>query len=248
MAACVIKSAEAAFIAPVLAPLELRDVRGECEAYIEAARREAEALRARAATEVRARVAEAMELARQRGFEAGHKAGVEAGHKEGLAQALAESRATFAADAAAALAALESIQSQWNEMHRRLFVDARHDVVALALAIARRIIPRLAEIEPTACVDTCAAALQMVGRGHEMTLRAHPADIEALRQFAANSRVVDPAAAITWIEDESVGRGGVRIETGHGSVDATLATQLDRMADELLNDWRNRIGAAANAK
>lgn len=237
-----IKSAhiETAGAAPL--PLVLPDVEREAEAILAEARRQAAELLRHAADESRAKVSEALALARREGFEKGRQEGLAAGRTEALETTTREVRELLAAETAPVRSMLEAIIAQWKERHRALFLDARQDVVALAIAIARRVVPRLAELDSNAAADAAAAALEMIGKTHHLVIRAHPRDIDALKRHLAEAgdRLLT-ARTVRWAADESIERGGVRLDGDGGAVDARLSTQLDRIADELLDDWRKRL-------
>src|SRR5262249_11036348 len=149
-----IKSAQAARLAPVLAPLELRDVQREADEMIESARRKAaETIRAadetaartlqQSATEAAAKAEQVLREARERGLEEGR----EEGRRQVIEQSLSEARERFATQAASAVKMLDELAADWQSRRRMLFVDAREDVTALAIAIVRRIAPRLGDLD-----------------------------------------------------------------------------------------------------
>lgn len=262
MIARLIKSTDAVRLAPVLAPLDLQDVQDEARRVIEAASHVAAGIIARARVsaaklEAEARAAkdkitqnttgiaqEAAAAARQRGYDEGLAAGRDEGRSRGLEQALAEARERFAGQAGESAAVLGRLTEEWTAQRRRWYVDIRQDVVALAIAIARRIAPRLGELNADIAVDACAAALEQIGRTNGLTIRVHPQDLAALRQFAQDALgATHDAAGVRWIEDESMLRGGVQLESSHGTIDAAVMTQVDRIADELFAGWRTRMNA-----
>lgn len=242
MTARLIKSAhvDAAGAAPL--PLVLPDVEREAEAMLARARQQAAELLRRAAEESRAKVSEALALARREGFEKGRQEGLAAGRAESLETTTREVRELLAAETAPLRSMLEAIVTQWKERHRALFLDARQDVLAIAIAIARRVMPRLAELDAGAAVDAVAAALEMIGKAHHLVIRAHPHDLDALKRHLAEAgdRLL-AARTVRWMADETISRGGVCLESDGSAIDARLATQLDRIADELLEDWRKRL-------
>jgi flagellar assembly protein FliH len=247
----VIKSAEAQRRGMSLAPLDLRDVQHEADAILSAARREAEDIRRRAEAEAaefvaqaRQRLIGAMALAKQRGHEDGIKRGLAAGEEKGRAEALEAARGAFATASTGAVSALASLASSWKDAHRMLFHDARQDVLAMAIAVARRVAPRLPEIDPGVAADACGAALAMIGAAHSLTIRLHPDDLDAVKTLL-DERIagLGDAAHVRWMADPAVEPGGARIENPRAAVDARMSTQLNRISDELLGSWRERLAA-----
>src|SRR5262249_17185378 len=121
-----------------------------------------------------------MRAAREEGLNEGR----EQGRREVIEQSLGAAREQFAAKATQAASAVETLAAEWQLQRRKLFVDARHDVAALAISIARRIAPRLGELDAAIAADSCGAALGMLGQYEELVIRAHPDDIKAVKQFA----------------------------------------------------------------
>ena len=159
-----------------------------------------------AACEARA----AIELARQEAEAIRARAAAE-GREEGLASA-----SEFVARAALA--------------RDRLLADAEPQLVELAFAVARRVLERAVERDREVVVEVAALALEAVRRRKDLTLRVHPEDATALQE--AEPRLRERLArerCIGLVEDPSVGRGGVIVETEAGAVDARLATQLEAL-------------------
>jgi len=112
----------------------------------------------------------------------------------------------------------------------RLLGEAEPQVVRLALAVAGRILSRAAETDPEAVVELASRALDAARRRADVTLRAHPEDLAALR--AAEPTLLERLSrvrCIAFVGDAAVGRGGVVVATEAGTVDARLATQLDAL-------------------
>ena len=118
-------------------------------------------------------------------------------------------------------------------------------MVVLAVAAARRIVARLPELNETAsaaAVKACEEALDLVRGASEVVVRANPDDWAALDHLAEEiRRSMQGSRNMRVVEDESIGRGGVVLEGPDCLVDATAASRVDRIADELMADWRKRM-------
>ncbi|HYO11109.1 MAG TPA: FliH/SctL family protein [Tepidisphaeraceae bacterium] len=246
--------------------LSLRDIEAEARARQERAERDAEALVAGAesrAAEVRdealaraaavesdaaARAAEVESDARSRGAAAGHAAG----HAEGFALGLAEGRQQAAEQHAeeltAVVAALSLAIEEVSAARQKVEADALDDVVELAVAIARRVTKRQAEIDPQVMVANLRAALSLTGRGAEIRVAIHPAQRAVLMKALPLLKMEWPALVDTHVvDDESLTIGGCRVFTAHGRIDADLAAQLDRVVSDLLPDRAAGAAAATRA-
>lgn len=168
------------------------------------------------------RLREEAELAARRAVEGAcveaerlRAAAIESGREEGLA------RATEVV-ARAALA------------RERLLSGAQAQLVELALEVARRIVARAAEVDRSVVVELAARALAPVRGRAEVTIHAHPDDLEALG--AAEPRLVQAlsrARSITFLAEGGLAPGEVRVETEAGTVDARLAPQLEALGRAL---------------
>lgn len=108
-----------------------------------------------------------------------------------------------------------------------LLASAEPQLVELAFEVARRVLGRVAERDRDAVVEVAARALEGVRHRRHVTLRAHPDDAGALREAEPGLRdQLRLERCIALVEDPSVGRGGVVVETEAGTVDARLAAQV----------------------
>jgi flagellar biosynthesis/type III secretory pathway protein FliH len=134
------------------------------------------------------------------------------------------------ATATETLAAAVRLRDRW-------LAGAERELVELALVIARSVIAEAAERDPQLVVETARRALEAARRRRDVTLRASPQDVAALR--AAEPRLAASLAighGIVLLADPAVGRGGVVVETEAGTVDASLDAQLAGVRRALLGD------------
>jgi type III secretion protein L len=157
---------------------------------------------------LRAEQAETVAAAAARAFE------------EGLAQGREAGRAQAREELAATLTALA--QSAAQERDR-----LRGEVGALALQVVRKMLGSFAE-------DAVLAALAAVAANDLVATQAvalvvHPELCQAVRERLASVEAGCAALPCEVRDDPLVPRGCCRIETGHGSVDASLEAQLARL-------------------
>jgi flagellar assembly protein FliH len=153
------------------------------------------------------------------GFAQGKTAGFAAGHAEG--QALARSAAArIGAVADAAEAALQALGG-----------TLAQKTLALAVAIARQILQREIASCPDHLLDVVRDALTLLPEGEpRVRLIVNSADVELLR--GALPQLSDlPACSVTGSDD--VARGGCRIVSPSGDIDATLQTRVSRVLGAL---------------
>lgn len=142
-------------------------------------------------------------------------AGIREGEAAGRAQAEAELRPVIER-LAVAIAEISGLRA-------RLRREAEADLVRLALAIARRILRRELAIDPDAIHGLVLGALEKLQGQEICRVRVHPTHAAlvtgCLRQMAA-------AAPIEVVPDPSREPGTVVFETEHGSLDASVESQL----------------------
>jgi flagellar assembly protein FliH len=109
----------------------------------------------------------------------------------------------------------------------RLIEEQRQELIKIAFALATRVVHRAIEMEPSVVVEVVEAALAKAARSQRVTLRLSPHDRQLVeQQMKRRTGGTWPPASIAIQEDESVGRGGCRLETETGDIDATIEMQL----------------------
>ena len=163
--------------------------------------------------------------ARNEGFRAGHHDGLEAGRRE--ARAEAEPR----------IARMDELLASLTTDLTRVDKELAEEVVQLALAVARKLVGAALEARPEtvqACVEE--ALRHVVLAQGTLCVSVHPEDAAIVRSHLETS----PRSG-AWVisEDTKIARGGCRIETGTGEVDATLQHRWARITAALCvcNDW-----------
>lgn len=245
MSCTVIKAGDATLRTRGLFSLDLRDIASQAEAKLAAARSEAKRLVEDARRQAQAERDGVLQAARHEGYEKGLAEGRAAGRDA----ALNEAAARFAEEQGALTATLKDLLTRFDARREELYLAARRDVVVLAIAIARRVASRLTDLAdalPEAAVEACRQALELVGEATDVVVRIHPDDRRALEEIAADvNRTVQASRRVCLAEDPAVGRGGVVLETADSAVDARAAACVERIADELVADWRQQMKALA---
>jgi flagellar biosynthesis/type III secretory pathway protein FliH len=162
------------------------------------------------AAEVRASVQQAIEDARQAGYAEGYEKGAAE-----WAEAIRVARASV-------VAAIEA---------------AKPEIVRMALRVAEKVLRRRLEADPEAVVPMVDEALRSLSAQQQtrVVLRAHPADLAVLERRRQRWLERNPGlSSLQVVADETLSRGGCRIESEFGMVDATIDTQLQVIERHLL--------------
>ncbi len=164
-----------------------------------------------------AQIAQIQRQAEQRAREA-HAAGVKEGEAAGRTRAAAELQPVIERLSRA----IEEIAG----LRPRLRREAEHDMVKLALAIARRILRRELAMDPEALHGLVLAALEKL-QGQEISrAKVHPS---LAASVTACLRKGTAGAAVEVITDPSAPPGTVVFETGRGNLDASVESQFQEI-------------------
>jgi flagellar biosynthesis/type III secretory pathway protein FliH len=211
--------------------LSLADVEREAQRRLGQAGREAEELLSEARREGERIRAQAALDGRRQGEEDGRRAGREQARGEALAAAQKDAREALQQLTQALGAAL----ARFDHDKRELLGAAEAGVLELALEIARRVCKLAAARTTDVAVANARAALELMQHEHDLELRVHPDELQAIEASAAALKQQAAGLAhVRIVGDETVERGGCRITSRSGTVDAGLSVQLDRIAECML--------------
>ena len=101
--------------------------------------------------------------------------------------------------------------------------EAEQDVVALALAIARRILHRELTVDPEALLGLVKAGLEKMEMREIHRVRVSRDDAPLVRQYLEQ---IGSPHRVEVIADPGLGRGAAVLESGRGTLDASIETQL----------------------
>lgn len=226
-----LKSTSPAAAAPQ--PFSMRDIERQAAAILARAQQQASALLEQAQVEAEQLRAAAEAQGRAAGRAEGQKQGVEQGLAAGRQQALAEHKAQLAS----LVAALSSAAGQVEKSRQELVQQGTDAVVALAVAVARKAVSRFTSANPPALLDTVSEALRFVVGQNDVRIAVNPADKLMLEECLPQIQARWPNLQhVRIVADPAVGRGGARLITRHGEVDATLDGMIDRIAEQLIPD------------
>jgi flagellar assembly protein FliH len=141
------------------------------------------------------------------------------GHRDGVAAAHQEAEAQVRAIVERLAHSIDEITG----MRQRLRHEAEEDMIALSIAIARRVLHREITIDPGALLGLAKAALEKVDIRELHRVRVH-AGSAAMLQDALEK--IGLPRRVEVVADPALERGAVILETGRGMLDASVETQL----------------------
>ncbi|MDY7109691.1 MAG: FliH/SctL family protein [Planctomycetota bacterium] len=240
-----IKGANSARVVRHAVVLDLGDLNRQAEEIIDEARAEAGRIVADARAEAQSLIDGAAERGHAEGVERGLTEGRTRGEEEGRQSTSEEYRDRFNALSQSFTEALK----RWEEQRRAMFLAAREDVLAFALAMGRKVIGRVIELDRTVIEDQLRESLALLSRPSMMTVVIHPDDrplVEAVLPTLLAELTRCEHADIA--EDASITPGGCVIRTGDGLVDATIENQIDRIVRTLLPERDDRAEEAPTSE
>jgi flagellar assembly protein FliH len=137
---------------------------------------------------------------------------------------VAQSRAKFEKKLADEQQALVQAVREFARERETYFHRVEAEVVGLALAIARKILHREAQVDPLLLAGVVRVGLDNVAAGTRVRLRVSPDQIQAWQDFF--SLQSDLQSLPELVGDATLGPGRCMLETELGSTDLTLETQL----------------------
>jgi flagellar assembly protein FliH len=142
------------------------------------------------------------------------------GHEEGAKQARVEFDKKLVGQRETLAQAIRGFIHQQETYFSR--VEA--EVVGLALAIARKILHREAQVDPLLLAGVVRVGLDKVAAGTHVRLRVHPDQVPFWKEFFAQQ--TDLRSLPELMGDATLEPGHCRLETELGSTDLTLEAQL----------------------
>jgi flagellar assembly protein FliH len=217
--------------------LDLGDLQRQADQLKEQATQRA----AQIIAEARVEAQKLAEGAEQRGFEQGRAAGYEQGLEEGRQTGHQEAMRQTADQLQQLQQAWQNALQDWQSSRNDLMLDAQQNLLSLSLAMARRIVHRLPQVDPQVIADQLLAAIEYVVRPSDIVVRIHPDDRGVVDEaLPALMQSVAPITHASIVEDPSIARGGCEVRYGHGRIDATLDQQLDQLVEAFLPEGDGR--------
>lgn len=220
--------------------LDLGDLRHQADRILDEARAEADRVIAEAREKAQALVDGADERGYQHGLERGVAEGSAKGEEEGRQTTIDE----YCEELRALTDSWTDALKRWEDDRSALLLAAREDVLAFALAVGRKVIGRVIELDDTVVQDQLRESLSRLSRPSAVTVVIHPDDrsrVEDVLPSLLSELTRCDHAGIA--EDASITPGGCVIRTADGLIDATIEKQIDRIVQTLLPDRREARGA-----
>jgi len=148
---------------------------------------------------------------------------IRAAHQQGVNEGQASARQELGAQLEAIHLRTARAIEEMSGMRQRFRQEAEEDVVALALAIAKRILHRELTVAPDALLGLVKAALEKIEAREVHTVRIRPEDAAMVKQFLEKMGLPQ---RIEVLSDPGLERGAAILDSKRGALDASVETQL----------------------
>jgi len=160
---------------------------------------------------------------------------------EGRAEGLAEACKLFEERLARERAGLATALAQFTRDRAAYFPQIEREVVELALAIARKILHREAQLDPLLLAGIVRVALEKIDGATGVRLHVNPENAADWRRYLATH--MEPADLPEIVEDTAQSTDSCSLETSMGTAAVGLEVQLKEIEQGLMDLLAARPGA-----
>jgi flagellar assembly protein FliH len=161
------------------------------------------------------------------------KAAQQQGFEDGLKEGMLRARSELEAEALQQRASIAQAVGEFAQARAEYFHRVEGEVVALALAVVRKILRREAQVDPMLLSGLVRVALEKMAAGHTVRMRVHPSQIAAWREYFAAQ--TDLAVLPELSGDATLEQNRCQLETELGVTDISLETQLKEIEQGLFD-------------
>lgn len=224
----VLKSEHAVAAARDAVVLDMSDLRRQAARIIVRARMDAKEIVETAQNKKDQISTKAHDEAYKIGQAEGFSNGLAEGREQGRMEAIEQHSQQLAQLEEAWIAAAES----WEQQRQQIERETQKEVFEFAWSLGKKVIHRIVELDQSVIVDQLCMALDQVLRPMDVTVEINPEDRAVVEQALPNLKHrFSKLEHVRLIEDDQITRGGCIVRHGQGHVDATLQTQLQRIAE-----------------
>jgi len=153
----------------------------------------------------------------------------ELGRQQGLAEAKSRFEEQLASERSAVAKALAEFSRERAEYYRKI----ERESVELAMAIARKVIHREAQVDPLLLMGIVRVALERIEGATGVVLQVHPEQLPEWRRYL--SVRLDPADMPEMAEDPSLPREVCIVRTSMGTAELGVEVQLKEVEKGLMD-------------
>lgn len=152
--------------------------------------------------------------------------GQPAPYRQGFDEGQAAARREIGAQFDAACQRLARTIEELSGLRARFRHEAEEEVVALSLAVARRILHRELSMSPDALLGLVKAALEKIEVREVHRVRVHPADVALVEQHLEKMGL---PRRVEVSGDSGLARGSAIFDSSRGALDSSVEIQLEEI-------------------
>lgn len=161
--------------------------------------------------------------------------GLELGRLDAIEHATRVERERVATETAGLADLLRQAAAAIEKERAALVAAAERDLLRLALQVAEKVTKVSIHAGLPVAEGNLRRAVELTARRQELKVLLNPLDVARIEEFLpALRREFSDVQKIALEPDPAVGRGGVVVQTREGSVDATIAAQLEEIEKGLI--------------
>jgi len=189
---------------------------------------------ARIKAEARAKIELTRKQARQQGYEDGFAQGQTQGIEDGARQGGDQARSQIVDESKQLADVAGAILAGLDEAGEQPYQLAADEVLEFAMELASKIVGSLARTDISVARTNLIKAMKLAHADGEIVVAVNPAQLgELSADFTEFVEILDASGRARLVADGQVSPGGVKITTARGVIDATVETQLDKVAKAL---------------
>ena len=165
------------------------------------------------------------------------------GYERGVQECEAQAQAAYAQRLVQAQALAASMAAEFERERAGFFRRVESEVVRLALAIARKILHREAQMDPLLLAGVARVALEQIAEGAVVRLRVHPDQIKAWQEFFTAQSGLN--LKIEWMGDPLLDPSKCRVETTVGSTSLSMEDQLGEIEQGFFDLLAEKPGSSS---
>ncbi len=121
------------------------------------------------------------------------------------------------------------------KIRQHILEKHQDQIMEILVIMTEKVIHRQIQLSPDIILETLRHACSHLTETEEIRLRVHPSDFEYIRDM---ERIITTQltgkGSIHFIEDTTIERGGIIIDTEFGEIDASIRSQIEHMKEVLL--------------
>lgn len=215
-----------------------QDVEAECNQTMKMAKEAAEAIKAAAKTEADA-IKKAAKIEVDSVRDKAYKEGYDSGEAKGIADGEAQGYQEIQVDWKNMMNETDMLIKELQASRMGILKSGEEEMLKLVIAFAKSIIKVEPIVQPDVVLQNIDMALNNIAQEDKIVMRVNMRDkamCEAHKeQFLSRLGTI---SELQIVEDPGLSPGGIKIETGIGTIDATIETQARALEKALLDKFQ----------